>query len=192
MSAPLPLTEMMYRADGKTFSVPLHGSGQMNKKGHVLNAVLLSIGLGYVLEPAGDVATFRTVAEISIPITLGALFPDVDTAFGRHRKTLHNLPVLGLFLAYPLVFGNLQFVWLGVLTHYVLDMFGSKRGIALFYPWDREFSIPVGVATSSKYASVVTLVITGFELVVAGLLLYYVPQYVPPELIEHGTTTLGV
>jgi len=25
----------------------------MNKKGHVLNAVLLSIGLGYLLEPAG-------------------------------------------------------------------------------------------------------------------------------------------
>ena len=62
----------------------------MNKQGHVLNAVLLGIGLGYVLEPAGDFETFRTVAEVSVPVVLGALFPDVDTAFGKHRKTLKH------------------------------------------------------------------------------------------------------
>ena len=164
----------------------------MNKEGHVLNAVLLSIGLGYILEPAGDFSTFRTIAEVTIPITLGALFPDVDTAFGRHRKTLHNFLVLGIFLAYPLVFDNLQFVWLGVLTHYILDLAGSKRGLALLYPWDREFALPVGVTTSSKYANLATLVITGFELLLVGLLVFYAPAYVPPELIQHGTTVLGV
>ncbi|RXK48380.1 metal-dependent hydrolase [Halorientalis pallida] len=163
----------------------------MNKEGHVLNAVLLSIGLGYILEPAGDFSTFRTIAEVTIPITLGALFPDVDTAFGRHRKTLHNFLVLGIFLAYPFVFDNLQFVWLGVLTHYILDLTGSKRGLALFYPWDEEFGLPVGVATSSKYANLATLIITGVELLIAGLLVFYAPAYVPQELIEHGTTALG-
>ncbi|WP_299263090.1 metal-dependent hydrolase [Halorientalis sp.] len=163
----------------------------MNKEGHVLNAVLLGIGLGYVLEPAGDVATLRTIAEVTIPVTLGALFPDVDTAFGRHRKTLHNFLVLGVFLAYPFVFDNLQFVWLGVLTHYILDLAGSKRGLALLYPWDREFRLPMGVSTSSDYASLVTLLITGFELLIAGSLVFYAPSYVPQELIEHGTTALG-
>lgn len=136
----------------------------MNKEGHVLNAVLLSIGLGYILEPSGDVPTFVTIAELSVPVVLGALFPDVDTAFGKHRKTLHNLPVLALFLAYPLVFDNLHYVWVGVATHYVLDLLGSKRGIALFYPWSREFDLPVGVAVSSKWAGAVTVAITLVEL----------------------------
>jgi membrane-bound metal-dependent hydrolase YbcI (DUF457 family) len=164
----------------------------MNKEGHVLNAVLLGIGLGYILEPAGDFSTFRTIAEVTIPVTLGALFPDVDTAFGRHRKTLHNFLVLGVFLAYPFVFDNLQFVWLGVLTHYILDLAGSKRGLALLYPWDREFNLPVGVATSSKYANLATLVITGVELLIVGVLVFYAPSYVPQELLQHGTTALGV
>ena len=146
----------------------------MNKKGHVLNAILLSIGLGYVLEPSGDVETFVKIAQISVPIVLGALFPDVDTAFGRHRKTLHNLAVLGIFVAYPLVFDNLHFVWVGVLTHYVLDMVGSKRGIALFYPWDEEFALPVGVATNSKYADLVTVVITVAEVAAFAAVHFYV------------------
>ncbi|EJN60607.1 LexA-binding, inner membrane-associated putative hydrolase [Halogranum rubrum] len=146
----------------------------MNKKGHVLNAVLLSIGLGYVLEPSGDTVTFVKIAQISIPITLGALFPDVDTEFGRHRKTLHNLAVLGVFVAYPLVFDNLHFVWVGVLTHYILDLVGSKRGIALFYPWDEEFALPIGVATTSKYADLVTVLITIAEVLAFALVHYYV------------------
>lgn len=136
----------------------------MNKRGHVLNAILLAIGVGFVLEPTADLDTARTIIEISVPIVLGALFPDVDTAFGRHRKTLHNLPVLGVVFAYPLVFGNLQYVWIGVLSHYVLDVVGSKRGIALFYPLEREFGLPAGVTTSSDYADLVTVVITGLEL----------------------------
>ncbi|MFB6117151.1 metal-dependent hydrolase [Halosegnis sp.] len=148
----------------------------MNKEGHVLNGLLLAIGLSYVLEPAGDIATFRTIAATLVPVTLGALFPDVDTAFGTHRKTLHNLPVLAVFLAYPLYFGNLQYVWIGVLTHYVLDVVGSTRGIALFYPLStREFGFPTGVTTSSKYANLVTVVITGAELIAIALLVHVAP-----------------
>lgn len=145
----------------------------MNKRGHVLNALLLSIGIGYILEPAGDVPTFVKIAQISVPVVLGALFPDVDTAFGKHRKTLHNLPVLGLFLAFPYYFGNLHFVWIGVLTHYVLDMLGSKRGIALFYPWEKEFNLPVGVPVKSRFAEVITMVVTVVELVAFAGVHYY-------------------
>ena len=146
----------------------------MNKRGHVLNAVLLSIGLGYVLEPSGDVPTFVAVAELSVPVVLGALFPDVDTAFGRHRKTLHNLPVLAVFVAYPFLFGNLHYVWIGVATHYVLDLLGSKRGIALFYPLETEYSLPVGVPVSSKWADLVTVIVTGLELAVLATVHVYV------------------
>ena len=137
----------------------------MNKRGHVLNGLLLAVGLGFVLEPGVDAATAKAIAQVTVPVVLGALFPDIDTAFGRHRKTLHSLPVLGVFLAYPIVFGNLQYVWIGVLTHYVLDAVGSRRGIALFHPLsDREYGLPTGVTTSSKYADLVTVIITAVEI----------------------------
>ncbi|QAU12583.1 metal-dependent hydrolase [Halorubrum sp. BOL3-1] len=137
----------------------------MNKRGHVLNALLLALGLGFVLEPGLNAATVEMIAQVTVPLVLGALFPDVDTAFGRHRKTLHSLPVLAVFLAYPIVFGNLQYVWIGVLTHYVLDVVGSRRGIALFHPLsDEEYSLPTGVTTSSKYADLVTVIITAVEI----------------------------
>lgn len=151
----------------------------MDKEGHVLNAIALGIGLGFILEPSGTMATVRAVVVVTIPLTLGALFPDVDTAFGKHRKTLHNIPILVLFLAFPVVFDNLQYVWVGVLTHYVLDIVGSKRGIALFYPLSSsEYGFPTGVTTSSKFANVVTLVITGLELAAAAAVIHVLPQYV--------------
>ena len=161
----------------------------MNKRGHVLNAVLLSIGIGYIIQPSGDVETFRTTAEVSVPIVLGALFPDVDTAFGKHRKTLHNLLVLGVVLAYPIYFDNLQFVWIGVVTHYVLDVFGSKRGIALFYPlWDEEFGLPIGVNVSSKWADAMMLSVTAFELAVAAFIVYVLPA----EIQAQGQQAVGL
>jgi len=151
----------------------------MDKEGHVLNALLLGIGLGFVLEPSGTLETLRTVVAVTVPVTLGALFPDVDTAFGKHRKTLHNLPVLAVFLTFPFAFGNLQYVWVGVLTHYVLDYLGSRRGIAVFYPLSgSEYGFPSGVTTSSRFANVVTLVVTAVELLVAAGLVYVLPRYV--------------
>jgi membrane-bound metal-dependent hydrolase YbcI (DUF457 family) len=160
----------------------------MNKRGHVLNAVLLAIGLGYLLEPAGDLRTFRTVAQVFVPVILGALFPDVDTAFGKHRKTLHNLSVLAVVAAYPFFFGNLQWVWLGVLTHYVLDVLGTTRGIALFYPfWSREFDVPFGIPVDSKFSDVMTVAVTVIELGAVFLLF----RYGPPVLVE-AQQTIGV
>ena len=163
----------------------------MNKEGHVLNAALLGVGLGFILEPSGTLATLRVVVVVIVPVTLGALFPDVDTAFGKHRKTLHNLPILAGFVAFPLVFGNLAYVWIGVLTHYVLDVLGSTRGIALFYPlWSEEFGFPAGVATSSKYANVITLVVTAIELAIAAAIVHVLPQYVDVAALQDVAAVL--
>ena len=150
----------------------------MNKRGHVLNAVLLSIGVGAVLQPTWDVATAKTIIELSVPVTLGALLPDVDTAFGKHRKTLHNLPLLAVLGAWPIYFGNLQFVWIGIATHYILDVVGSTRGIALFYPLSpKEYNLPVGIPVSSSRSDLVTVLVTVAEVgAFAGGLYYLLPE----------------
>ena len=156
----------------------------MNKRGHVLNGLLLAIGIGFILEPGVDTATATKIGQILVPIVLGALFPDVDTAFGKHRKTLHNLPVLGLFVAFPFVFGNLSYVWIGVFTHYVLDYLGSRRGIALFYPLSKqEYGFPSGVTTSSRFANAVTIVVTVVELAVAAAIVHVLPTYVDVDAV---------
>jgi membrane-bound metal-dependent hydrolase YbcI (DUF457 family) len=163
----------------------------MNKRGHVLNAVLLAIGVGYILEPSGDVETFETIATVGLPIVLGALLPDIDTAFGRHRKALHNLPLLIVLYFWPAWFGTMHYVWIGVVTHYVLDVMGSKRGIALFYPFtDQEFGLPFGVSTSSKYADAMTLFVTGVELAA----IYLVVRYELPiqDLSEGASVAIGL
>ncbi|MFB6269769.1 MAG: metal-dependent hydrolase [Halobacterium sp.] len=158
----------------------------MNKGDHILNGILLAVGLGYVLYPSGGVETLRTIAAVLIPVVLGALFPDVDTDFGKHRKTLHNIPVLALLYAFPIYFGNLQYVWIGVATHYVLDVVGSKRGIALFYPLtDDEYGLPVGVTTVSKYATAVTVLITLVELAAIAVVVHVAPQYVPTDAVQN-------
>ena len=160
----------------------------MNKKGHVLNAALLSLGLGYLLEPTGSLETFRTIIAIGVPVTLGALVPDIDTAFGKHRKTLHNLPVLAGFVAFPEIFGNLEYVWIGVLTHYVLDIAGSKRGIALFYPvWKKEFGLPFGVAVSSKRSDMMMVFVTVAELMLAAAIVHQLPRW-----LETGRQLTGI
>ena len=150
----------------------------MNKRGHVLNAFLLSIGLGAVLQPTWDLATAETIIALSVPVTLGALLPDVDTAFGKHRKTFHNLPLLAVMGAWPLYLGNLQFVWIGIATHYILDVVGSTRGIALFYPLSKtEYNLPVGIPVSSSKSDLVTVVVTIAEVgTFAGVLFYVVPE----------------
>jgi hypothetical protein len=164
----------------------------MNKRDHVVNAVLLSAGTAVLLGvvpsaaagrsalsaaalPALVVAVGAEAVRFGVPVTLGALFPDVDTAFGRHRKTFHNAFVLATFLAFPLAFDNLRYVWIGVLTHLVLDFLGSARGVALVYPLSSdEFSFPGGVATSSRWATPVTVGVTALELAALAAVHYYV------------------
>ena len=161
----------------------------MNKRGHVLNAVLLSIGLGAVLQPTWDLATLEMIAKLSVPVTLGALMPDVDTAFGKHRKTFHNLPMLAIFVVWPLYFGNLNYVWIGVATHYILDVIGSTRGIALWYPFlSEEYNLPVGIPVSSSKSDLVTILVTGLEIAVFAAILYYVW----PEVVVYADEFAGV
>jgi hypothetical protein len=161
----------------------------MRERGHVVNAVALGVGIGVLLEPSMTVATLWSVLAVAVPVTLGALLPDVDTSFGDHRVHGHNLLVLGSVLAFPFVFGNLAWVWLGVLTHYVLDVFGSKRGIALFYPLSsEEFNLPIGVATSSKWADVMMLSVTAFEITCAAGILYLLP----PEVLQTASQAIGL
>jgi hypothetical protein len=144
----------------------------MNKRGHVVNAVLLSVGLGFILEQSISPDAFVTVIKVMPPILLGALFPDIDTTFGTHRKTFHNVWVLGLALIFPFVFDNLHYVWIGIATHYVLDLLGNVKGMGIFYPLPGFYDIPVGVNVDSRWADVVTLAVTGFELGVLGALVY--------------------
>lgn len=150
----------------------------MHKREHILNAVVLSVGMALLLahtrgaESIVTVEFARTVVAFGVPVTLGALFPDVDTAFGTHRKTLHNLPVLAGFVAFPLLFGNLHYVWIGVASHYVIDLVGSRRGMALLYPWSREFSLPGGVNGDSGVAAAATLLLTLIELNAIAIAFY--------------------
>ncbi|AKH96857.1 hypothetical protein HLASF_0351 [Halanaeroarchaeum sulfurireducens] len=141
----------------------------VNKRDHVLNAVVLAIGTGVIVAPDLDWTALGTVGMVGVPIVLGAMVPDIDTSIGSHRKTLHNLATLGVFVAFPFVFDNLHFVWIGVLTHYVLDLLGNVRGMALLYPWPEEYDVPVGVTVDSRWATVVTLAVTAVELLVVHL-----------------------
>ncbi|MDZ5811762.1 metal-dependent hydrolase [Halorubrum sp. AD140] len=145
----------------------------MNKDDHVINAVILGIGVGYLLAPTLGEPTLHAIVLVGIPIVIGALFPDIDTEFGTHRETFHNFVTLAVFLAFPIYFGNLFFVWMGVLTHFVLDLLGTKGGLALFYPATRHVSVPVGVTVDSRKARVVTLAVTGLELGVVWTLVHY-------------------
>jgi len=142
----------------------------VNKRGHVSNGVLLALGLAVVVSPVPELETLEWAVKLLPPVVLGALLPDIDTEFGRHR----NLPVLASFVAYPILFDNLQFVWVGIATHYVLDIVGSKRGIALFYPYEKEYGLPIGVAVSSDRAGTVTTVISVAEVAVLGVLHFFV------------------
>lgn len=166
----------------------------MNKRGHVINAVLLSLGVGYLLEPQFSPALLVAIATVSPPIVLGALFPDLDTAFGDHRKTFHNIWVLGLALSFPYFFENLHFVWIGITTHYVLDLLGNIKGMGVLYPLPGFYDIPVGVNINSKWADVVTLLVTAFELVILAVLaiLGHQAQFATPQFPQRIEQVLGL
>lgn len=144
----------------------------MNKREHLINAIALGAGIGYLVEPGTDIETLQSIAEFGVPITLGTMIPDIDTALGRHRKTFHNGSILLLFMIFPVFFQNLKYIWIGVLSHYVLDLLGTNRGMAVFYPLtDDEFEIPIGVPVNSILAPLMTIIITVASLVVCWLFL---------------------
>lgn len=143
----------------------------MNKRDHVINAVLLSIGISVLLSPPDVLDAFMVVLTVAPPVILGALLPDLDTVFGVHRKTFHNVWVLAFIMSFPLLFGNLYYVWIGVLSHFTLDLLGNRYGMGLLYPLPGFYDIPVGVNVDSRLAGVVTLLVTALELVFVYLLL---------------------
>lgn len=150
----------------------------MNKREHIINGMLIGIGVGVLVDYATPGAALRSVVGVAVPVTLGALVPDVDTEFGIHRKTLHNVFILGGFIAFPVFYSNLEYVWIGVLSHFLLDAFGSKQGIALWYPFsDDEWNPLRAVSVSSRFAGVVTALITVFEMAIAAVIILGTTQY---------------
>lgn len=145
----------------------------MNTRNHLLNAVLLGVAVGVAITPTpvqSPVLAAQNAAIVTVPAVLGALVPDVDCHVGRHRKTLHNVFVLAGLVAFTLLTGNLRWVWLGYVAHLVLDVVGSRRGVALAYPLtSRELSIPGGVSTDSEHAALATLAVTGVEVLAVAV-----------------------
>lgn len=169
----------------------------MNKRHHVVNAVLLSIGVSLLLAGPLSIGAFEDIIKVAPPIVLGALFPDLDTAFGDHRKTFHNIWVLGFAVSFPYFFGNLYYVWIGVLTHYTLDLLGNRYGMGVFYPFPGFYDIPIGVNVDSNWAGVVTLLVTAAELGVvfilvdAGMQSQLATPELPVVLLELVTVSSG-
>ncbi len=166
----------------------------MNEKGHAVNAVSLSLGVGVILEPSLSMDTLEAIVRVTPPIVLGALFPDLDTTFGTHRKTFHNVWVLAIAVAFPFVFGNLHYVWIGIATHYVLDMLGNVTGMGVIYPLPGFYDVPVGVDVDSRWADVVTLAVTAFELALLGavVVLGHGAQLAGPDLPVALRTVLAL
>lgn len=116
----------------------------MNKRQHLLNGLVVAIGLTIIRVGAFEpVPLVHLFGYLLVPILLGTLLPDIDTEYGKHRKSGHNLFVLGGMMLYPFVFGNLYALWIGVAVHLTADMALSDRGCALLYPFStREWSLP--------------------------------------------------
>ena len=157
----------------------------MNKREHVLNAVLLTFGIAFVFHPSMEPWPAETIVIYGVPILLGTLLPDVDAVIGTHRKSFHNVWFLAFAVGYPLAFDNLHFVWIGVLTHYVLDLLGNVGGMALLYPYPKLYRVPFGVSGASRWADVVTVVVTGIEI----WAIYVIVQYALPlpywDVLKH-------
>jgi Predicted membrane-bound metal-dependent hydrolase (DUF457). len=154
----------------------------MNRGPHILNALALGVGVSVAVDPTVYRALWDAVGTgtsigppawtvmtalvgVTIPVVLGAMMPDLDTTIGQHRKTLHNGFVLLGFVWFPLAFDNLQYVWIGVAAHLLLDLLGSDRGVALAYPLlERELRSPVRWPAHGGMALLVTGVITLVEL----------------------------
>ena len=129
----------------------------MNKTEHVVNGALV----------AGAFAVLTDPIQLPIAIVLGgttALFPDLDTNFGTHRKTGHNFFVLGLIVALTVIDPIMIYGAIGVASHFVIDLL-SRRGMALFYPFSsREYPMHGGVTVDDDRAQFLVGVMTLFEI----------------------------
>ena len=85
----------------------------------------------------------------------------------------------------------------GVPTHFALDLLGNQYGMGVFSPLPDFYDIPVGVDVDSRWANVVALLVTGFELGVVHLLVQAgleaqlaTPSI--PEMLQITLTVIGV
>jgi len=144
---------------------------RMNQKAHITGGILLAAAVMIAGIPPLT-ASF---------VVFGGMFNDVDhvdiplSSQGVHRKLLHNIYVIGLFLALSIKYPPLFYWALGMFLHNVMDMF-SGAPVYLLWPISHEgehigvggwgvpnksiFSFPVGVVIAVLF-STAYLVATG-------------------------------
>ena len=120
-------------------------------------------------------AFFLVVLAVLLSVMAVMLDPGVLGASGdvlrRSGSAVDGNWVLLAAVGFPALFGNLHYVWIGILTHYTLDLLGNQYGMGVVYPLPGFYDIPVGVNVDSYWADAVTLLVTAAELGVVYLLI---------------------
>ena len=94
----------------------------MNQKAHITGGILLAGAIMITGEPplAASFAVF------------GSLFNDLDLRW-FHRKLLHNIYVIGIFLAFSSKYPPFAYWALGMILHNAMDFFSSSP-VYLLWP----------------------------------------------------------
>jgi len=104
---------------------------------------------------------------------LVAIYPDIDTEFGKHRAAFHNIYIPVVVTIVFSLAGLVVVVfplWVGYLSHIALDM-SSKVGVKIFWPFSKRAIGGTGkVAPKSFLGHFVTMVVS----IVLGLLISFV------------------
>lgn len=136
----------------------------MNKDHHRLNGLLVGGAIALHLNPS------HLLAGIGLGL-IGALLPDFDAKQKgffdelKKRKSLHNLAVCGALLLGGLASPFVLYLAIGVVSHVSLDMFCSRRGVALFYPLSsNEFGTNGGITVNDERAILMTLGMSIFQI----------------------------
>ncbi|MFC6755888.1 MULTISPECIES: metal-dependent hydrolase [Haloarcula] len=137
----------------------------MNPIDHVINGALVAGAIAFLISPLNLL--------VAVPLGIaGALFPDLDTHVGTHRKTFHNGFLLLFFCIGAVVYPLFVYFPIGVASHYLLDALCSRRGIAFFYPVSKsEYQSKGGVTVDDDRARMVTVAMSGSEIILVALFL---------------------
>ena len=141
----------------------------MNKREHLLNGAIVGGAIGALVNPLHLL--------VAIPLAAaGGLLPDADTHLGTHRKTFHNLPLLGILLLGAWFYPVFVYLPIGVCSHYMLDALCTRRGIALFYPISRqEYQSAGGVTVDDPQAGLATAGMSACQVALAVFLFSLIP-----------------
>ncbi len=133
-----------------------NGEACMNQKAHITGGIILAGAIMIAGEPplAASFAAF------------GSLFNDLDLRW-FHRKLLHNIYAIGIFLALSLKYPPFVYWALGMFLHNVMDLLSSSP-VYLLWPVSREgehlevggwgvtntsiLSFPTGVGIASLFS----------------------------------------